>query len=138
MLQPSRDSRTATASPSVAATTVSPTPTPTLVSAVEYGSLADLKEAAVTAGYSCPQWDQDDQVTLAAESGSCSDADVFATYVTDSDLQDQIDQYKENNEMLEESGIDASTILVGPNWTVSGDEKPVQALRKGIGGKILR
>ena len=135
------DSASASAplSSAAASPTLTPSATaPTTGAAVEYGSLDDLHQAVDAAGYPCDDWAQDDLVTNAAESGSCSDDDVLSTYVTDSDLQDQVDQYQENNEMLEDADIDPSTVLVGPNWIVSGEEEPVQDLRAAIGGRILR
>lgn len=78
-------------------------------------------------------------MTNAAESGACSESDVFSTYVTDGDLQAQVDQEKENAQVFEEAEIESGPVLVGPNWIINaGDDSAVKALQSAIGGKLLR
>jgi hypothetical protein len=74
-------------------------------------------------------------VKTAAESGACTDEDVLATFVTDSDLQDQVDLDK----IFSDDG-EKSTTLVGPNWMVHRDdddsEGTLKSLQDVIGGKF--
>lgn len=112
-----------------------PTPASPSQSAQErdarYGSVEALKEAAERAGLACAIWDQDDVVTLAAESGSCYDDHVLATFATEQDLQDQVDTYRS----LSDLSPDMVT-LVGPNWMVHG---PGSAeLQEELGGVVER
>src|SRR5215203_4347338 len=79
--------QTETSSPTAAAT---PTPSKNL----RYDSVVELRDAAVEAGYSCPNWKQDNVVTNAKQSGTCTDEDVFTIYATDSDLEAQIETTK--------------------------------------------
>lgn len=121
-----------------ASATPTPTPSPTKVVAQEYSSLTDLRDAAITALFSCPVWEQTDELTNAAESGSCSDSDVFTTYASETSRDAQVAQAKANNDMLEEAGIEGSTALVGPNWIITGDDAEIRKLQKGLGGQIAR
>lgn len=92
----------------------------------------------MAAGYDCSGSVQDDNVGNAAESGNCPGNDVFSTYDTDTGLQTQIGQSKANNEMLEGAGLDASTILVGPNWLFSMAEgSDLAAMQSALGGTGL-
>lgn len=102
----------------------------------KYGSVGELHDAAVAAGYACPSWTQDNAVTLAAESGTCSDADVFTTYASPGQLEQAITQTKENNATLAGASVTADPSLVGENWMILGPD--VQELQPGMGGTILR
>lgn len=86
-----------------------------------------LKDAAVAAGYLCPSWKQGNQVTAAAESGVCSDADVFMTFISASG-RDQVVAFLKGNK--------GATILVGPNWAINSKGAP--ALQARLGGTVVR
>lgn len=101
-----------------------PAQKPSKPAAVAYGSLTELKDAAVAGGYVCENWVADNVVTLAAESGTCSDDSVFSTYASESDLQAQLDLGKEMDEMSLNVGLDTSTQLIGPNWIITAPEVP--------------
>jgi hypothetical protein len=104
--------------------------------AVEYGSVDELKDAAVTAGgYVCEAWVADNVVTLAAGSGHCDDESVFSTYASKADLQAQLDQDKVNDDMLLDAGLDTTPKLVGPNWIISAPEAP--QMREDLGGVLV-
>jgi hypothetical protein len=111
-----------------------PRATPT---AVTYGTVDELHLAAVNAGYVCSHWKQDNVVKLAAESGHCSDADVFATYASEGDLQQQLDTSKQTDEMLVQAHVDPGITLVGPNWTINGSDQAIRALQAHLGGTIV-
>jgi hypothetical protein len=119
-----------------------PTPTPTRthpVRATTYGSVVELRDAAVDAGYFCKHWREDDQVTNAAESGSCSDADVFCIYASTRDRDRQVRQTRANNELLKDAGIPPSVVLFGPNWSINVEDKSAaNMLRATLGGVEAR
>jgi hypothetical protein len=75
-------------------------------------------------------------VTLAAESGHCSDADVFTTYASAGQLEEAVSTKKAMNESLTKNNIAASPTLVGENWMINGDA--VTDLQPKLGGTILR
>jgi hypothetical protein len=100
-----------------------------------FGSVTDLRDAAVEAGYVCATWEGDNVVTLAAESGTCDDQSVLSTYATDVDLQTQLDQEKEMSGLLTENGIEPEPVLVGPNWLFKAPEAP--GLRDFLGGVLI-
>lgn len=101
-----------------------------------YSSVEDLRDAAIEAGYDCRNWKQDNVVDLAAESGHCSDADVFMVFATDSDLAAQVSTLRELNEMSRDYGIDPDVNLVGPNWIIQNEA--ADELADDLGGTILR
>lgn len=110
--------------PSVATATSGPSTTNGPAHAVEYGTVAALKDAAVAAGYICPSWDQTNQVTDAAESGSCSDQDVFMTFTSQTGRDHVV-------ALLKKSGH--AQLLVGPNWVINSPaERPLQDTLGGV------
>jgi len=92
--------------------------------------VTELRDAAVAAGYPCPSWVQTNKVEAAAESGNCSDADVFSTYATPGQLEDAVTRLKAMN------GVFKSVVLVGENWIINSDN--ARDLRSKMGGTILR
>lgn len=119
--------------PTEAATTESSSPA--IARNVSYDTVVALKAAAVAAGYACPHWVEDDQVRNAAESGSCSEDDVFAIYASDSSRDRQVQQTKDNNETLRAADIATGYVLFGPNWSILVDGKEAaDFLRAALGG----
>lgn len=110
--------------------------TPIVEKDARYGTVEGLMEAAVRAGYDCNRWRQDDDVDLAAESGTCSNSDVFATYASDGDLQAQLDTFRELDEMFADLDMEPDPTLVGPNWTIKGSEGV--KLQEVLGGTVER
>lgn len=94
-------------------TSADPTPTPTSSQepADTYSTVNDLRDAFVAAGGACPDWRQTNRVTLAAQSGDCSDSTVLSIYSSEADR----DQVVEN---LKSFGMGVH-LLVGENWIVN-------------------
>ena len=123
-------------------TTTAPAPTPDPKSTPaalpvnrSYGAVTDLRDAAVAAGYACRHWQEDDQVTNAAESGSCSENDVFCVYASSAGLNAQIRQTRVNNGILKQSGLKPSRVLFGTNWSINNESKrALDKLRIVLGG----
>ncbi|MBK9087494.1 MAG: hypothetical protein IPL80_19880 [Sterolibacteriaceae bacterium] len=110
------------------AQSVTPTSTtPQPARDMEYPTVVALKDAAVRAGYPCPSWSQDNRITKAAESGSCTDADVFSTYLSH-ESRDSVVTF------LKTSGVSV-TLLVGPNWIISSKSAP--SLQSALGGVVV-
>lgn len=110
----------------------SSTPSPSKTGPVSYGSVTELRDAAVAAGYDCPSWEQENNVTLAAESGACSDADVFMTFTGEDDRDELVANLKAM--ATETIGV---TLLVGPNWVIN-TEDGLESLQEALGGTIVR
>jgi hypothetical protein len=122
--------------PAVSSTTSPSAPESASVSPdARYGTVDELRDAAVAAGYECRRWKVDNKVTLAAESGSCSADDVFATFASDGDLQAQLDSFKGTDDMLAEAGIEPDPHLVGPNWIITGPD--AGGLQSALGGTVV-
>jgi hypothetical protein len=100
-----------------------------------FSSVVDLRDAAVDAGYECRRWKQTNDVTLAAESGTCSAASVLSTYASDGDLQQQLDVDKEMADLLTDSGIETTPALVGPNWILK--DPRAADLQDALGGVVV-
>jgi len=100
-----------------------------------FSGVVDLRDAAVEAGYVCPHWQQSNAITLAAESGDCSDESVLSTYASDGDLQQQLDIDKEMADLLTDSGIETTPSLVGPNWILK--DPRAADLRDSLGGVVV-
>ena len=110
------------------------------------GTVAELKDAAVAAGYACPSWVQDNVVKLAAESGRCSDSDVFTTYLSESSRDESVQIHKamakETREMFADDEdadpalTDEEVLLVGPNWIINSDD--AASLQPELGGQVVR
>ena len=92
----------------------------------DVGTVLELKDAAVAAGYECPSWTQDDRVAAAAQSGTCSDADVFTVWTNEEAKQAMIGLLK---------SLGDASLLVGPNWVINGEDAP--ALQEELGGTVV-
>lgn len=112
----------------------------------EVGTLAELKDAAVAAGYACPNWQQDNVVAKASESGRCSDSDVFSTYLSEAVRDDVVqslkDMSRDTREMLEDGEdvdpalLEEDVLLVGPNWVINAED--AASLQEELGGQVVR
>lgn len=76
-----------------------------------YATVVELRDAFVKAGGACPNWVEGDQVTLAAQSGTCSDTAVLSVYLTRSAVLQMAETQK--------SGGFPVTLLVGQNWAIN-------------------
>jgi hypothetical protein len=94
-------------------------------------NVADLRDAAVNAGYACPSWVQDNKVVAAAQSGTCSGKDVFATYLSEAERDRGIANLKQFASQFDIKLV----VLVGPNWSINSDEAP--KLQSTLGGTIV-
>lgn len=109
--------------------TPSPSPSPTTESEpvpARFDTVEGLRDALVAGGYDCPAWKRDDRVTLALQSGQCSDADVLMIFTGESAVH-------EASQNLKAMG---STIVVGENWIVN-PKTPI-AVTHAIGGTIVK
>lgn len=97
--------------------------------AVTYDTVAALKDAAVSAGYPCASWTEDDAVAMAKESGSCSDADVFSIYASIADRDAVVSTLKSISDVSE-------TLLVGPNWIINSSDAWIY--QSALGGEVVR
>jgi hypothetical protein len=88
--------------------------------------VSDLKDAWIAAGGTCDDWVEDDVVQTAAQSGHCSDDDVFMTFADDSSKAEAVDNLKQ----FASTDI-PTTLLVGPNWIINDDSAPSYASKLG-------
>lgn len=100
-----------------------------------FSSVTDLRDAAEAAGYVCKNWHQDNKVTLAAESATCSSESVLSTYASEGDLQRQLDNEKKMGRMLASMDIEQTDMLVGTNWILKDPD--AAELRDLLGGVVV-
>lgn len=105
-----------------------PASTPNAVVPTQYSSVVALRDDAVSAGYPCPSWNQDNKVVAAAESGTCSDSDVFSTYLDRNSTQDAAALLK---------STPATNLLVGPNWIINAGPDGIRLLQAALGGDLV-
>ncbi len=108
----------------------SPTPQPTSDAAypAKFRTVEELRDAFVRAGGSCPNWQQTNQIPLAAESGTCSSSNVLSIYSSTADRDELVRGYKS-------IAMEDSVIMVGENWVIN--DKQVRSLDPALGGTIV-
>ena len=79
---------------------------------LEYKTVVELRDAVVYLGFPCPEWDERNQVTLAAGSGVCSTSSVLSVYLSDASKDEAIQNLKSFNDSK-------GTLIVGPNWIIN-------------------
>jgi hypothetical protein len=92
-----------------------------------YATVTALRDAFVKAGGSCDDWNETDVVTVAAQSGDCSDSTVLSIYVSQTS-RDQIVNFAKT------SGV-AAHLLVGKNWIINTPNP--QKYVKNLGGTVV-
>ncbi|MDK9342142.1 hypothetical protein [Propionibacterium freudenreichii] len=106
-------------------TQATPSPTPKST----YDTVVELRDAAMSAGYPCPAWTSDNKVQNAAQSGRCSDKDVFSIYLTSDAVQQTVTAQKRLG-----AGIH---VLVGQNWIINAPAANLPTLKTALGGTIV-
>ena len=85
----------------------SPTPAPKAT----YATVVELRDAYMKAGGACPDWQPNNVVKLAAQSGACDANTVLSTYLS-SDIRDQV--------VTTLKGFGGGVhLLVGENWVIN-------------------
>lgn len=114
--------------PMSSVSTAAPSPSTGVVKDARYGTVAELKDAAVLAGLPCPDYVQNDVVKNAAESAWCSTKSVLTTYATDEALAATVRDFQDDP--------GSNPWLVGPNWIINAPETP--ELQPIMGGVLER
>lgn len=119
--QPQKASATATATPS---------PTKTVpVNGEHYSSVQALKEAFVLAGGVCSGYSQTDNVTLAAQTGTCGKGAVLTIYSSVSDRDGVVANMKQFSDLV------GMNLLVGENWIIN--DAGVATVQPKLGGTLF-
>lgn len=108
----------------------SPTPTPD----ARYGTVEQLRDAAVLAGFECRRWRLTNKVQTAAQSGECSATSVFSTYSSGRDLQAALRDLRMFDELFAEEDMAIEPRLIGPNWIINAPE--AADLQPQLGGTV--
>ena len=115
-----------------AASTPASTPTPTRTvppNGEHYSSVASLQTAFVTAGGDCSTFNETNQVTRAAESGTCGSNSVLSIYSSPADRDAVVDGMKQFADIV------GMNVLVGENWIIN--DKNVAQQRSKLGGTLV-
>lgn len=89
----------------------------------DFDTVAELKDAAVKAGYACESWKE-----TKWNQGTCSGKDFLGVFTNRGSRSASMHQAQAAGESF--------TALVGDNWYISGDEAALQALEGKLNGKI--
>lgn len=106
----------------------SPSPHPTTATAKAYGTVQGLADAFHDAGAKCT-FKQDNQVTVAAESGDCGTDTVLMTFTGESDRDTAVSNLKSLGEMMDVN------LLVGPNWILNSPDSATY--KDSLGGTVV-
>lgn len=87
-------------------------------SPVSYESVADLKTAFESAGGSCLEWVQTNQVEAALESGTCNSSTVLSVYV---DAESAETAATNLVQLINSFGMEPN-VIYGANWVVNSDQ----------------
>ena len=113
-----------------ASATPSPSPTKTVpVNGEHYSSVQSLMEAFVLAGGACSGYAQTDNVTLAAQSGTCGKGAVLTIYSSVSDRDGVVANMKQFSDMV------GMHLLVGENWIIN--DASVATVQPKLGGTLF-
>lgn len=113
-----------------ATATVTPSPTKTVpVNGEHYSSVQALKEAFVLAGGVCSGYSQTDNVTLAAQTGTCGKGAVLTIYSSVSDRDGVVANMKQFSDLV------GMNLLVGENWIIN--DAGVATVQPKLGGTLF-
>lgn len=93
-----------------------------------FKSVEALRSAYVDAGGNCDDWDNNDRLEAATESGDCGDSIVLSIYANKSGARDAAEA------LLDATGQDA--VLVGANWIVNTTDD-LDKLAATLGGEVV-
>lgn len=103
-----------------------------------YGSVAALRDAYVKAGGTCPDFQQRDQMKLAAESAECDSSTVLSTFLSSEEVNQQIKLTRGFISAVREKAPNAPAgepWLVGKNWILNVKEP--EKFQDKLGGQIV-
>jgi hypothetical protein len=102
-----------------------------------YGQIADLVSDATSAGVVCDKWLKPLRERLSADSRYCKKSLVEgAIYTSDLNKQKAIKESIQFAMLDRKYNMAPESILVGPNWTVTGPLKLLQKIEPHLGGVV--
>lgn len=107
---------------------------PAVVKDATYGSVTDLKNAAVISGLPCPKFKMSNKLTNAAQSAECSGDAVLATYATQADLQSSAEAIPSDGHPIQAAECPLEQPADQPNWTINAPE--AAELQPMLGGVV--
>lgn len=114
----------------VAPATTSATPTKTVpVNGDHQSSVLSLRNAFVDAGGDCSTYKESNQVTRAAESGTCGSGTVLSVYSSTVDRDAVVDGMKQFADLV------GMNVLVGENWIIN--DKQAAQYQPKLGGTLV-
>lgn len=97
-----------------------------------YGSLTEVRDAAVAGDYVCREWRVDNHLVGAMESGRCRDYDTFAIFANEEQVQAAVRSLENEPGEL--------NLLTGPNWLIKTNRSEIEMItdRGMIGETFFR
>ncbi len=96
-----------------------------------YGDIEELKSAYEAAGGLCPEWNQNNQVIGALQSGDCDSSTVLMFFGSPEDAKDRALDLKNSSKSY---GLTPS-LLLGENWLINS--KYVELVEPKLGGLLI-
>ena len=104
---------------------------------VTYDNILELRDAVETSGHNCDAFEiRDEGAEGATETAYCTSNSVLAMFENTTDARTAADGV--NEIVVNMLGI-ASTVLVGPNWSVNcdGENTTCKRIQRSIGGELV-
>ncbi len=100
-----------------------------------------MRDFFIEVGGSCPSWNQKNQVTLALETGSCSESNVMSIYSSRAIAEEQNRAYKKFVLDVMPSWVQEDrpiSLLVGANWILNESNRDVLSkFQVAFGGDLI-
>ena len=96
-----------------------------------FSDIDGVRDAFVSSGGDCPQWNQDNRVTDALQSGTCDEETVIMFFGSEGEANARALDLKNT---MKSFGITPS-LLVGPNWVINSPQ--VLAVEQQMGGVLI-
>jgi hypothetical protein len=113
----------------------------TVVVEKRFESITEMRDLFIEVGGSCPSWKQENQVTLALETGSCSESNVMSIYSSRAVAEEQNRAYKKFVLDVMPSWVQEDrpiSLLVGANWILNEtNSTTVGAFQAAFGGDLI-
>jgi hypothetical protein len=113
----------------------------TVVVEKRFESILEMRDFFIEVGGSCPSWNQKNQVTLALETGSCSESNVMSIYSSRAIAEEQNRAYKKFVLDVMPSWVQEDrpiSLLVGANWILNESNRDVLSkFQVAFGGDLI-
>lgn len=106
-----------------------------------FESLVEMRDSYIEVGGRCSDWKQDNNVTLALESGACGSSNVLSIYSSRAAAEEQNRAFKKFIMETFPSWIEEDrniSLLVGENWMLNeSNASVISSFQDAFGGYLI-